>query len=73
MLRIWGEKYGNIKIHHLIRKSAHLIIETKHIIPRFLGREDKIALPFFGAFEDCFARRTTYDVVDVEGAAALHL
>ena len=65
--------YSYIEIHHLIRKRAHLVVETEHVIADFFGREDEIALSLFAAFKDYFARGSGYDVVDVKGAAALDL
>jgi hypothetical protein len=65
--------YGDFKIHHLLRKRAHFIVEAKAILAGVIRREDKVALALFCAVEDDFVRGADDAVVDVEGAAGLDL
>lgn len=65
--------YRNLEIHHFIRDGAHLIIEAEAVFAHFIGSEDKVALPLFFAFHNPFLVRSVDAIVDIEGAAGLHL
>jgi hypothetical protein len=65
--------YRNLKIHHLLRKSAHLIIEAEPILAHIIRRKHKVALSLLCAVEDDLVRGARDRVVYVEGAAGLDL
>lgn len=67
------ESYRNLKIHCLLRKRAHIIIETKPIFALLFSREDKIPLALFGRFHDDLAIRGDHAVIEVKGPAGLDL
>jgi hypothetical protein len=65
--------YRNLKIYHLLRKSAHLIIKAEPILAHIIRRKHKVALSLLRAVEDDLVRGARDRVVDVEGAAGLDL
>lgn len=42
--------YSDLKIHHLLRKRRHLVVEAEAVFTNVVGREDEVALPLFLAF-----------------------
>lgn len=65
--------YRNFKVHHLICKGRHLIVEAEAVLAGVLRRKDEVSLAFFLPFHDFLVIRTIYRIVDVEGAARLYL
>jgi hypothetical protein len=65
--------YSNLKVHHLLRKRAHLIVEAKLIFPHIIRRKHKVALSLFRAIKDKLVHGTDNRVVDIERAAGLDL
>jgi hypothetical protein len=66
-----GSTHSNLKIHHLLRKSAHLVIEAEPILAGHSRRKHEVALSFFGTVQYNLLVRADDRVVDVEGAAGL--
>lgn len=65
--------YRDLKIHHLVRKCRHLVVEAEPVLARVLRREDKVPLSFFLAIHD-FPVIRSYDlIINIEGAAGLDL
>jgi hypothetical protein len=73
LLRSAGGAYGDFKIHHLLRKRAHLVVEAEAVLADIIGRKNKVSLPLLGAVEYDLVRGANDAVVHVEGAARLHL
>lgn len=65
--------YSYLKIHHLLRKRAHLIIEAEPIFTSLLCRKHRIDLSLVRVFHDDFSIRPVDIVVNIKGAARLHL
>jgi len=68
-----GEAYRDFKIHHLLRPGAHLVVEAEAVLARLFCREDGVELPLFTVLHYYLVVGTHHAVVDVEGAAGLHL
>lgn len=75
MVRFWGVQrtYGNLKIYHLLRKRAHLIVEAKSVLSDIVRRKDKVALSLLCSIKNELICRSGNRVVDIEGAAGLDL
>lgn len=58
--------YRDLEIHHLLCKSAHLVVEAKSILSLLFRREDEIALSFFDALHYYLFVGTDHAVVDIE-------
>lgn len=67
------ELYRNLEIHHLLCKSAHLIVEAESVFALLFRREDEVALSFFLTFHDNLVIGTDHAVIDIERAASLDL
>jgi hypothetical protein len=65
--------YSDLKIHHLLRKGAHLIVEAEPVLPGIVCGEYKVTLSLLGSVEYDLVRGTNDRVVNVERAARLHL
>ena len=68
-LRGNGRAYRNFKIHHLLGKGTHLVVEAKSVFPLLFRCEDKITLSFLCTVHDGFAIGTNHAVIDVKGTA----
>jgi hypothetical protein len=68
-----GKTYGNLKIHHLLRKCAHLVVETEFVLSNIVCGEDEVALTFLCTIENDLVSRTGDFVVDIERTARLYL
>jgi hypothetical protein len=44
--------YSNLEVHHLLCKSAHLVVEAEPVFADIVRREDKVALSLLCAVED---------------------
>ena len=65
--------YRNLKVHHLLRKRAHLIIKAKSILAHIIRREDKVALSLFRVSQDNPVIGSHDFIVDLKLAARLNL
>jgi hypothetical protein len=70
---VFGGTYGNLKIHQLVRKGRHLVVEAESEFANVIRREDEIALSLFLALHDDTLARTDNRVVNIEGTARLDL
>ena len=68
-----GTTHRDLKIHHLFRKRAHLVVEAYSILADFLSREHEIPLPLFFIRHDHSVAGASHAVVYIEGAAGLDL
>jgi hypothetical protein len=58
--------YGDFKIDHFLRESAHLVVEAETVFSHFIRREHEVALPLLGSIEDNPVRGADNQVVDIE-------
>jgi hypothetical protein len=58
--------YCNFKVHHLLRKRAHLIAEAKPILTRVICRKDKIPLLLFRSVQNDLVLGSHDAIVNVE-------
>jgi len=65
--------YRNLKVHHLLRKRRHLIVEAEPILPDTLRRKYKISLSLLGAIQNDLFAGGDYRVIDIERTAGLDL
>ena len=65
--------HGNLEIHHLVRKAAHLVVEANPVLPDLLRRKDKVPLPLLGRGHDDLVIWTCHRIIDFELAAGLDL
>ena len=68
-----AQTYSDLEIHHLLRKSTHLIIETEAVLARVIRREHKIPLSLLAPFQHELVVRPDNRVVDIERATGLDL
>lgn len=73
MKRTWGLPYRYLKIHCLLGKCAHLVVEAKPIFSSLFRREDGVHLSLLHGTHDIFVVRPRHIVFNVEGAARLNL
>lgn len=73
--REWAkrESYSDFEIHHLLGKSAHIIVKAEPIFTRLLGREHKIPLSFLLGVHDDLVPGAHNIVVDIKGTTRLDL
>ena len=65
--------YRNLKVHHLLRKRRHLIVEAEPVLPDALRRKHKVSLSLLGAIQNDLFAGGDYRVIDIEGTAGLDL
>ncbi len=65
--------HRNLKVDKLLGVGAHLVVEAELVLAGVPRREDKVALPLLLAVHDVPPIGARDAVVDVEGAAGLHL
>lgn len=65
--------YRNLKVHHLLCKRRHLIVEAEPVLPDTLRRKHKVSLSLFGAIQHDLFAGGDYRVIDIEGTAGLDL
>lgn len=65
--------YSNFEVDALVRHGAHAVVEAEGILAHVVSGEDEIALPLFLAVDDGVVARSADAVVNIEGAACLHL
>lgn len=53
-----GIAHSNFKVDKLLGERAHLVVEAKAIFANLVGRENEVALSFFGTVKDDFLRST---------------
>ncbi len=63
----------NLKVHHLLGKRRHLVVEAERILARLVGREDKVALALLLAVHDLLVAGALDGVVHVKRTASLDL
>lgn len=63
----------NLKVHKLLGKCAHLVVEAERVVADLLRREDKVALSLLFALQDDLSARALDSVVDIERATRLNL
>lgn len=68
-----GSTYRNLKIHHLLREGAHLIVEAELVLPDLVRREHEVTLSLFCPIQYNLLAGAYHRVVDVERAAGLDL
>lgn len=68
-----GNTYGDFEIYGFLCEGAHFVVEAEAIFSCVGGGEYKVALALFLVVHDDLLVRADYAVVDVEGAARLHL
>lgn len=68
-----NKSYRNFKIHRLLRKCAHVIIETKPVFALLFRRKDKIPLSLLGRFHNDLAIRGDDAVIEVKRSTGLDL
>lgn len=73
---VW-RTYGDFKVHELLCKCAHLVVEAEAVLADLVGCEHKVALALLRAIEDdllwaAIGARADNRVIDVERAARLH-
>jgi hypothetical protein len=61
-----GSAYSDFKIHHLLRKRAHLIVKAEPILADIICREHKISLSFLRSIQYNLVCGPDDAVVDVE-------
>lgn len=71
--RVEDQTNRNLEVHHLVREGAHLIVEAELVFSDLVRSEDEIALPFLLSVQDALASGPSDFVIDIEGAARLHL
>lgn len=67
------ETYSDLKVHHLLRKRAHLIVEAEPVFANVIRRKHKVTLALLGAIENDFISRADDRVIYVERTARLDL
>lgn len=65
--------YRNFKVHQLLSKGRHAIIEAELVLSNALSREDEITLSFLCSFQDHLVAGPGHGVINIEGAARLNL
>lgn len=65
--------HRNFKVHHLLGIGTHIVVEAEAIFAGIFGSKNRIQLSLFTIFHDNVVSRPLHAVVDVEGAARLHL
>lgn len=68
-----GKTYGNLEIHHLLRKCAHLVAETELVLSNIIRGEDKVTLTLLCTIDNDFISRTSDFVIDIERTTGLYL
>lgn len=58
--------YCDLKVHHLVRKCRHLIVEAKSVFADLLGSENEITLTLFLPVQNDILDRPDDLVVDIE-------
>jgi len=64
-----GATYSDLEIHHLLRESAHLIVEAEHVFSSLFCGEHRVYLPLLAVLHNDLAIGSRHAVVDVEGTA----
>jgi hypothetical protein len=67
------DTHGNLKVHQLLGKCRHFVVEAEPILALIVRREDKVALLFLLSFHYRAFVGPDDRVVDVKGAAGLNL
>lgn len=71
---IWkGVAYRYLKVYHLLRESAHLVIEAEPILSSLFRCEHRVHLSLLRITHDHFFIGACNIVFDIEGAARLYL
>ena len=65
--------YRYLKIHHLLSKCAHLVVEAKPVFASVFRGEDIVALSFLGTIHDGPLIRANDTKVYVKGSTGLNL
>ena len=68
-----NETHCQFEINHLIRHSAHVVVEARPVLSYFRGRKDEIALPLFLAFHNHPVLWADHFIIHIERAAGLDL
>jgi len=61
-----GFTYGDFEIDHLLRKSAHLVVEAETVFSHIVCREYKVALSLLGSIQDGLVCWADNQIVDIE-------
>ena len=67
------QAYGNLKVNHLLRVCAHVVVEAELVLADLVGGEDKVALALLLALHDGLGAGASHIIVDIERAAGLNL
>lgn len=68
-----SKTHCDFKVHHLIRKCRHFVVEAKPVFTHVLRRKHKVPLSLFLTLHDFLVVGPYYTVVDIEGSAGLNL
>lgn len=65
--------YRDLKVHKLLSKGRHFVIEAELVLSNTLSRKDKIALSLLRSLQDHLVTGPGHGVINIEGAARLNL
>jgi hypothetical protein len=58
--------YSDLKVDHLLRECAHLVVEAEPVLSGIVGREDKVTLSLLRSVENDLVCGTNDRVIDIE-------
>lgn len=71
--RLQQTTYGNLKVHHLLRKGAHLVVEAEAVFANIVCGEYKVTLALLCAIENESVSGADDGIIDIERTTGLYL
>lgn len=65
--------HSDLKVHKLVRKRAHLVVQAELVITRLQRCEHKVALALLFPVQNDLPVGTRHLIIDIEGASSLNL